>query len=493
MGLCASKVAKPNEFAIIKQLKKHKPSGPEFLDLFDFKVHIVCINTAVPGSLEVLFMNEAAIATYGTITNDYKWPLIPMMGEKNIGLMIDSVISRNRPWKCITSDESGRDEAPSVTRTSMEEGSQSSDTDTPMQIYPAHTQIQRALVALQQQRKSQSMRRQSMQLSRQKEKSNHGGNNGNNALQHTPISFSAKTWFEIRCYPYEYEGQDAILVTQYNVTKHVQRNTALMRMADNHLRVLQQLYPKHFILDSPDGQSLMEHSDFGKFADHHDSVIVMFADIVGFTNMCKLVSPDQVMQFLCVLYQEFDKQVAAFPDLFKYEIAGDCYIVVGGLVNRDTNGFSSSTRQSMSKSDLRRLAIHMMKFCITIQDIAASMKMPHDTNSNVLLHIGLHLGPVVSGIIGLTSPKFMLFGDTMNTASRLESTCPAGKIQVSDEYFSLLPSGSIAGGGIWRKTKGVEVKGKGLMDTWVLVTSSPISMSPRFTNTSEELEDAATH
>lgn len=482
MGPCFSR--KRPVMATYKDTRR--PSPNEFLDVFDFKVHIIRINTSVPGSLEAMFMNEAAIRSYGTITNNTRWPLIAMLGEKNIGLMIDAVINRNRSWKCITSDESGRDNGPSARNSG--EDSQGSDTmdGSPMLLYAPHTQIQRALVALQQQRKSVQIQRRSMQY--KNSGSVHGGNTNLNhihvasatpsSLQHRPASYINKTWYEVRCYPYNYEGYDAILVTQYNVTKHVQRNTALMRMADNHLRVLQQLYPKHFILDSPDGEALMEHSDFGRFADHHDSVIVMFADIVGFTNMCKIVSPEQVMQFLLQLYQEFDRHVASFPDLFKYEIAGDCYIVVGGLINRDTNGFNSSARRTMTKSELRRLAVHMMKFAVTVQEVASSMKMPHDQTSNVLLHIGIHVGPVVSGIIGLTSPKFMLFGDTMNTASRLESTCPPGKIQISDEMYNLLPAGCIAGGGVWNKTKGVEVKGKGLMDTWLLVSSSPSSVSP---------------
>ena len=469
MGHCISKPGAEQRYLI---QNRRKTSPLELLDMFDFKVHIVRVNTALPGNIETLYMNEASIRAYGLTSN--KWALVSMLGEKNMGLMIDSTLNRNKPWKCIVCDDTPIFETTATcsSRNSGEGNSQSSSNDTmgspSMQLYAPQTQIQRALIA----------------LSQQKRFSRRGTNMKPAKASLTAMPPSQRTWYEIRAYPFHFEGQNAIFVLQYNVTKHVQRNTALLRMADNHLRLLQQLYPKHFILDNMDGESLMEHTNFANFADHHDSIIVMFADIVGFTSMCKVVSPEQVMHFLLKLYQEFDKLVSSYPDLFKYEIAGDCYIVVGGLVNRDTHGFSSTIRRCITKSELKRLATNMIKLCVGIQDVARNIKMPHDLNESVLLHIGVHVGPVVSGIIGMTSPKFMLFGDTMNTASRLETTCPAGKIQVSDEVYQLLPVGSMSGGGVWTRTTGVEVKGKGLMDTWLLVASSPLHLSP--TTTTDE-------
>ena len=88
--------------------------------------------------------------------------------------------------------------------------------------------------------------------------------------------------------------------------------------------------------------------------------------------------------------------------------------------------------------------------------------MPHN-QTPVLLRIGIHTGPLVSGLVGSKMPKFTLFGDTMNTASRMESNCQPGCIHVSDTFASLLPRER------WESTGGVEVKGKGLMNTFLYV------------------------
>lgn len=73
------------------------------------------------------------------------------------------------------------------------------------------------------------------------------------------------------------------------------------------------------------------------------------------------------------------------------------------------------------------------------------------------IRIGIHAGSLASGLVGPKMPKFTLFGDTMNTASRMESTCQQGCVQVSDVVAELLPSEK------WQDTGGVEVKGKGHM------------------------------
>jgi hypothetical protein len=89
----------------------------------------------------------------------------------------------------------------------------------------------------------------------------------------------------------------------------------------------------------------------------------------------------------------------------------------------------------------------------------------------VTVRIGIHSGPVTSGIVGYRMPKFCLFGDTMNTASRMETTCPHGCIQVSNATHALLSLGGHAGQLV--STGGVEVKGKGRM-----VSSASIQHTP---------------
>uniref|UniRef100_A0A665XCQ2 Guanylate cyclase n=1 Tax=Echeneis naucrates TaxID=173247 RepID=A0A665XCQ2_ECHNA len=184
-------------------------------------------------------------------------------------------------------------------------------------------------------------------------------------------------------------------------------------------------------------------------AEAFDTVTIYFSDIVGFTSMSAESTPLQVVTLLNDLYTCFDAIIDNF-DVYKVETIGDAYMVVSGLPVR--NG----------KLHAREIA----GMSLALLEQVKTFKIRHRPNDQLRLRIGIHTGPVCAGVVGLKMPRYCLFGDTVNTASRMESNGEALKIHVSsatkevlDEfgYFDLQLRGD------------VEMKGKGKMRTYWLL------------------------
>ncbi|XP_063745159.1 atrial natriuretic peptide receptor 2 isoform X1 [Eleginops maclovinus] len=184
-------------------------------------------------------------------------------------------------------------------------------------------------------------------------------------------------------------------------------------------------------------------------AEAFDSVTIYFSDIVGFTSMSAESTPLQVVTLLNDLYTCFDAIIDNF-DVYKVETIGDAYMVVSGLPVR--NG----------KLHAREIA----GMSLALLEQVKTFKIRHRPNDQLRLRIGIHTGPVCAGVVGLKMPRYCLFGDTVNTASRMESNGEALKIHLSsatkevlDEfgYFDVQLRGD------------VEMKGKGKMRTYWLL------------------------
>ncbi len=173
-------------------------------------------------------------------------------------------------------------------------------------------------------------------------------------------------------------------------------------------------------------------------------ISVLFADVVGFTPLSQGLSPEQLVDLLNEIFSFFDSLVDKYG-LEKIRTIGDAYMVASGVpVPRDDHAHA-----------LARMALEMNEYRSTNH---SSITQP------LVFRLGLSSGPAVAGVIGKAKFQYDVWGDTVNTASRMESHGVPGRIHLSPSTYGLIKDEFVC------EPRGVvEVKGKGPMETWFLV------------------------
>jgi guanylate cyclase len=177
-------------------------------------------------------------------------------------------------------------------------------------------------------------------------------------------------------------------------------------------------------------------------AERFDSVSVLFADVVGFTQLAAEMDAEELIKLLNEVFSYFDA-LADRHGAEKIRTIGDNYMVAAGAPDRRPDHAQA----------LARLALEMLDY------------VGHypGRDRQLQFRIGINSGPAVAGVIGQRKFQYDLWGDTVNVASRMESQGQPGRIQISHYTHSLLGDEFVC------QPRGpIEVKGKGQMETWFL-------------------------
>lgn len=201
-------------------------------------------------------------------------------------------------------------------------------------------------------------------------------------------------------------------------------------------------------------ESIAERLKSGEetIADRHDEVTIVFADIVGFTPMAGGRTAEEIVDLLDGLVAEFDRLVDAHK-LEKIRTAGDGYMAVAGAPEPSSDHVARAAD----------LALDMLE---------TAHRYDNTDGDRVELRVGIDCGRVIAGVIGLKKFTYDVWGDPVNTASRMESHGIPGKIQVTDRVHDWLQ-----GSHRFEERGLIDVKGKGQMRTFFLVGRQPTPRS----------------
>ena len=235
------------------------------------------------------------------------------------------------------------------------------------------------------------------------------------------------------------------LSTQWQLEQEAEANIR-MRTFQQETDLVHAVFPKHVAEALRAGLTVEPES--------HDCVSILFTDIVGFTNISSKLPPIKVADMLDRLYHKFDALSVEF-DIFKQETIGDAYMGVSNLHEKHEDH-----------------AARLARFAMQIMHAANNTPIDTDDPSQTLtIRVGINVGPVVASVAGSRNPRYCLFGNAVNVASRMESTSTPGRIQLSQTAAEMISKqASDLRHLICPRLDVQNIKGKGLMTTFWLIS-----------------------
>lgn len=240
-----------------------------------------------------------------------------------------------------------------------------------------------------------------------------------------------KVWLEVRAFP----SHDGISVFFHDITQRKQMECALRKEQKKTDSLLLNILPE------PIADRLKNEP--GVIADKFEKATILFADLVDFTQISTTMSATKLVYLLNEIFSIFD-QLSEKHGLEKIKTIGDAYMVAGGIpIQRPDHAEA-----------IAEMALDML---VAIQELNVKL------DANFEIRIGINSGPVVAGVIGTKKFIYDLWGNAVNTASRMESHGIPGRIQVSHYTYDLLQYKYE-----FEERGLIEIKGKGEMRTYFL-------------------------
>jgi class 3 adenylate cyclase len=176
----------------------------------------------------------------------------------------------------------------------------------------------------------------------------------------------------------------------------------------------------------------------------YDQATVMFVDFKGFTNVAEKLSPERLVEELDLCFSNFDRIISRYK-IEKIKTVGDAYICASGL--SDMNA---------SPTDMVKAALEMQDFLLGLKAERMGQGLPFFE-----ARAGIHFGPVVAGVVGAKKFAYDIWGDTVNTAARMEEACETGHVNVSEDAYWLVKYDFE-----WQHRGKIAAKNKGSMDMY---------------------------